>query len=146
MDFNLKLDSDLDLDLKLDIDLDLELELDLNLDLDLDIKLESGLDLDLKSDSSILSFLVAYTQLYKSLYRLVGLLVSRSVGPSVRHAQRKHTKNCVTTLPLPTHTRLLLLGIRPCLGDKKVALPCFSFSLVFMGGGRAAAPIGDEVL
>ena len=27
-----------------------------------------------------------------------------------------------------------------------VPLPCSTFFLVFMGGGRAAAPIGDEVL
>ena len=27
-----------------------------------------------------------------------------------------------------------------------VPLPCSTFSLGFMGGGRAAAPIGDEVL
>ena len=27
-----------------------------------------------------------------------------------------------------------------------VPLPCSTFSLVFMGGGRAAAPIGDKVL
>ena len=111
-------------------------------------------------------FLVACTQLYTSLCRLVGPSVRRFVRPSVitsrfwafrakRRAEFSYCPCPATILPLPTRTRLMLPCIRPCwskilflkyplMGEKKrnlQAVGILLFHVIFLFPCKNVTPL-----